>query len=475
MRTLELRPLCSDPLLFWASLIAAALGCGSGGQSFDDGSGDLGRGKRSHADAAPQTTLAEQPSTLIRASFLPGGGYFDSSSGFVGDLDGDGYSEFALLAWAGTGNDWDPNQQLAYVFYGREPFPAEIEPDDADFVITGVQGQLTSIGDFNGDGFDDFGFLGEGWIGTPGRFDLLLGGAVRRSGTLSARSLETSIGPGPLESLSTASGPGDVNGDGYADLLLDSDLILGRAEPYGQTTGIAVARLEASATRAAPTGDVDGDGYADLLLDERNADETKLFYGRSDWGSGLEPLTADAVFPGRVRSLGDWDRDGHGDLVRLQNVPSWSDSEQRELLALRHDLDVIHGGVDRFAGKIALAPLAPDQLWNADELALGDVNGDSRPDLILGAPRSPREQRPGAGAVFFVANTASDSADELRLEERDAALLGQSDSNGIGDLLGRGVSSGADVNGDGYADVLVVQESVRDSLGAQLIFGGRGL
>jgi hypothetical protein len=467
-------PLCSDPLLFWASLIAAAaLGCGSGGQSFDDGSGDLGRGRRSPVDAAPHVTLAEQPSTAIRASFLPGGQYFDSSSGFVGDLDGDGYADFALLAWAATGADWDANQQTAYVFYGRQQFPAELEPDDADFVITGVQGQLTSIGDFNGDGFDDFGFLGEGWIGTPGRFDVLLGGAVRRSGTLSARTLETSIGPGPLESLNIAAGPGDVNGDGYADLLLDSDLILGRAEPYGQTTGIAIARIDAGTARAARAGDLDGDGYADLLLDDPYAEQTRLFYGRADWGSGLEPLAADAIFPGRVRSLGDWDGDGHVDLVRLQNVPTWSDPEQDELLALRHDLDLIHGGVDRFVGSIALSPQAPDQLWKADELALGDVNGDSRPDLILAAPLSPWQQHKGAGAVFLVANL-SDRVNELRLEERDAALQGQADGN-IGDLLGSGVSSGADANGDGYADLLVVQQSWRDSLGAQLIFGGQGL
>jgi hypothetical protein len=77
--------------------------------------------------------------------------------------------------------------------------------------------------------------------------------------------------------------------------------------------------------------------------------------------------------------------------------------------------------------------------------------------------------------VFLLAHTDSSRPDELRLEERDAALLGESDSDGIGDLLGRGVSSGGDVNGDGYADVLVVQESYRDSLGARLIFGGQGL
>jgi hypothetical protein len=474
-------PVCADPLLFCASLIAA-LGCGSGGQSFDDGSGDLGRGKRSPVDSPERVTLSEQPSTLIRSPFSPGAGSFDPSSGFVGDLDSDGYADFALLAWAGTGPDWDPEQQFAYVFYGRDQFPAQLEPADADFVIGGVQGKLTRIGDFNGDGFDDFGFMGEGWLGTKYRFDLLLGGAERRSGTFSARTLETSFGGGPLQDLSYAAGPGDVNGDGYADLLLDSGLILGRAQPYGQTSiagsGIVAASLDGGIADGPSAGDLDGDGFADLLLDLQDPQSyertTRLLYGRADWGPSGEPLAPDAVFPGRVRSLGDWNGDGHGDLARVQNVPTWADADHSLLTALRHDVNVIYGGAGRFTGNITLPPESEEQL-TPDQLALGDVNGDSRADLILGAPLSPRAQRQGAGAVFLLAHTDSSRPDELRLEERDAALLGESDSDGIGDLLGRGVSSGGDVNGDGYADVLVVQESYRDSLGARLIFGGQGL
>ena len=479
MRTLELMPLCADPLLFWASLIAAAaFGCGSGGQSFDDGSGDLGRGRRSHVDAAERADLS---STLISAPSMQGPS-FDASSGFIGDLDGDGYADFALLAAVATGPDWDPDDQRAYIFYGREQLPSQLDPAEADFVIAGVQGELTQIGDFNGDGFDDFGFKGEGWLGTRYRFDLLLGGAERRSGTLSARTLETSFGGGPLQDVSSAAGPGDVNGDGYADLLLNSELILGRPEPYGQTSivgaGVRAASFEASGERGPRTGDLDGDGYADLLLDYRDPDSlhltTRLYYGRPDWGSALESTAPDAVFPGRVRSVGDWDGDGYGDLARVQNVPTWSDAEQSQLVALRHDVSVIYGAVERFAGAVALAPETEPQL-QPDELALGDLNGDSRPDLIVGAPDSPREQLRGAGAVFVVAHTGASRLDEIRLDERDAALQGQIHDQGIGDLLGRGISSGGDVNGDGYADLLVVQQPWRDSVGARLILGGQGL
>lgn len=464
-------------------LSCGAFACSSGGQSFDDGSGDLGRGKRSHTDGAPRTTLAEQPSTLIRAPFIPEAPYFDASSGFVGDIDGDGYADFALLAWAGTGLDWEPEQQRAYVFYGREQFPAELEPADADFVIAGVQRQLTPIGDFNGDGFDDFGFIGEGWQGAQYRFDVLLGGAERRSGTLSARSLETSLGAAPMAIAGDALGPGDVNGDGYADLLIGSSLVLGRAEPYGQTSFATSANraalLDATPARGPRVGDLDGDGYADLLLDYQDPDTheqtTGLYYGRDDWGSSSERLAPDATFLGRVRSMGDWDGDGYGDLARVQNVPTWNDADHSELSALRNDVNLIYGSAERFAGNIPLPPEAEVQLAPNDlALALGDVNGDSRADLILGAPLSPRSLHQGAGAVFLVANTDASRPNELRLEQRDAALQGQNDGN-IGDLLGRGVSSGADVNGDGYADVLVVQQSWRDSLGATLILGGQGL
>src|SRR5689334_6220260 len=97
--------------------VACALGCGSGGQSFDDGSGDLG--KRNHSDLGPPRPLAEQPS--LRITSLPDdeGARADFAVSFLGDLDADGLSDFAVIAGSGQGTK-------AYVFYGRTQFPDEL-------------------------------------------------------------------------------------------------------------------------------------------------------------------------------------------------------------------------------------------------------------------------------------------------------------------------------------------------------------
>lgn len=474
MRTLELRPLCADPLLFCASLIAAAAsGCGSGGQSFDDGSGDLGRGKRSHVDVAPHSsTLAEQPSTLIRAPFSEGATWFDRSSGFVGDLDADGLADFALFAWVGSGSAADPQRAFAYVFYGRPEIPVELSVEEADFTISGAEGGLTPLGDFDGDGFDDLGIVGEDAQGVPGRFDVLLGGAQRRSGDVAARTLETSLG-GTLgserDTVLTPAAAGDVNGDGYADVMIGSALILGRAEPYGQASllggGVVAAILSSTVGTPAPrVGDLDGDGYADVLLDDNGRG---LFYGRADWGAGLDPIPPDAVFYSSPMSLGDWDGDGYGDLASVISERYSGLGEAQPPADASFELSISYGGPARFRGEVPLPPPAANNYLASEWFALGDLNGNQRPDLILGQPEL------GAGEVFVVSNDGGRPG-PVQLADADAALRGQA-VDGQADRLGQAVSSGGDVDGDGYSDVLVLRDGSLDSVGAMLILGGQAL
>ncbi|MGH2627948.1 MAG: IPT/TIG domain-containing protein, partial [Anaerolineales bacterium] len=149
---------------------------------------------------------------------------------------------------------------------------------------------------------------------------------------------------------------GDVNGDGVVDLLADSVAVQGRGRAYllyGRTDLPASAEVESWVSagggmiidlldgfrhfdwfNVAPAGDVDADGYADILLGVEGGGDmhhgvTYLIYG----GEGLpellelreEPAEPDRVVrifgegvmeqAGRAGPAGDFNGDGHGDLV----------------------------------------------------------------------------------------------------------------------------------------------------------------
>jgi hypothetical protein len=108
------------------------------------------------------------------------------------------------------------------------------------------------------------------------------------------------------------------------------------------------------------------------------------------------------------------------------------------------------------------------------------MNGNGRPDLILGSPdssvssadTSASGEPHSAGAVFYQRATGARSA-ELSFGERNAAFRGRDDS---GDRVGLSVASGGDANGDGYQDLLILRNPTPDDpVKATLVFGGSGL
>jgi Ca2+-binding RTX toxin-like protein len=209
----------------------------------------------------------------------------------LGDVNGDGIDDLAVSAPnqdGGTGN--------IYVYYGKtggltSTTLAPIAPANG-FIIHGASAQtrtgwsLSSAGDVNGDGRDDI-IFSNGAFAT-GFETYLIFGQAGGIGTLNLASLSASQGfklqpatPGSLGGQVSAAG--DVDGDGFDDLLIgvgNGDLsgnayvIYGNASISSATLGISdglvivgtPATGDAFGMDVASAGDVNGDGAADLII-----------------------------------------------------------------------------------------------------------------------------------------------------------------------------------------------------------------
>ncbi len=411
---------------------------------------DSGRGRVDVFYGGPGG-IGPTPSVTLRG--FAAGDRFGVSVASAGDLNGDGFAD--IIVGADTA---DPGGKIdagaASIFLGSGAGIATTPWQILEGALAGdwFGYSVTGIGDANGDGYGDVA-IGASTADPGGRIDagsasVFLGGAVGVNRAPS-RVLE-GAGVGDRFGSSVA-GAGDLNGDGFEDLVVGAFFADPGSRSNAGTASIfhgGVSGMTATPTRVlegmatndyfgfavAGVGDVNGDGFADVGVGAQFADAG----GRTDCGSAT-------VFPGSatgvpatpmggiagaaatdrlgfsIAGAGDVNGDGFADIL----VGAFGADPGGRMNAGTASL--FHGGAGGTTAAAArvLEGVAPSDSFGSFVVGAGDLNGDGFSDVAVGAPSADPSSRMNAGtASIFHGAAAGIGATAARVLE--GAMMGDS-------------------------------------------------
>ncbi len=354
-----------------------------------------GEGTRSDGEGVPLYTLYPGEENEY---------YFGYQVTNVGDLQADGMDDLIVGYFLDeVSSDRKPGSWGNYLLPGRD------YSDPGDMAMTKIESVSTMwdihsnrwIGDVNGDGYSDMVSMPKtswrNWDDVnattpPSYIDVRYGGAKGIGPNLDVSihyPIRTDERYGRWE-LPTYGGSGDVNGDGYNDLVVIDELELELF--YGSASGISTSP-NFTTTLEEPDnahdrwdryysldlGDVNGDGYADLVLSDIAGPWITVYYG-SEQGVTSAPDAIDYVDYNHrmtVTSPVNVNGDEYDDVVIEYRVYDNS----TEFLAI----EVYLGSPDGLPNK----PSSTDKIWedkrfmHSRNILFVDINGDSLDDILI--------------------------------------------------------------------------------------------
>ncbi len=386
----------------------------------------------------------------------------------AGDVNGDGYSDVIVGAYKYDNGSSD--EGAAFIFHGS-----------STGITTTIQTQLESnlaaayfgisvntAGDVNGDGYSDVivgAYSFSNGHSDEGAAFVYHGSSSGVTTTIQAQLESNQVS---AELGYSVSGAGDVNGDGYSDVIVGCDLYdngqsdEGTAFVYhGSSSGINTTiqtRLEINQASAAfgygvsAAGDVNADGYGDVFVAAIDYDNTQtnegavfVYHGSSSGVTTtiqrqIESNQNNAEMGHRIGFSGDINGDGYADLVA---GAIYYDNGQTDEGAVF----VYHGSSSGITSTLQVqieSNLAYAE-FGRPAVSAGDVNGDGYGDIIVGAGYYANgSSDEGAAFVYHGSSTGLSSTIQTQIEINQASAR-----------MGYSVASAGDVNGDGYSDVIV--------------------
>ena len=384
--------------------------------------------------------LTEEADTELSSSIA---GEFGWSVASAGDVNGDGFEDVVVGAW--QYDRGQTNEGAVFVFLGSESgIPDSLESDAATLIESNqnnaqLGSSVASAGDVNGDGYDDV--IAGAWFYDDGENNE--GAAFVFLG-----------GPGGIPD-------GDV---GSASARLQSD-----------QSSAQMARSVASA------GDVNGDGYDDVIVGASHYDSGQTNEGAafvvlggpggipsgsaSEVGSQLESNQATALMGWSVASAGDVNGDGYDDVIAGGYAYHPNFANEGGAFVFLGGPNGVPDGTPLTADGVLVGGQLSAQLGTSVASA-GDVNGDGYDDVIVGAPFYDVTPQDDAGAAFVFLGGPAGIVDAGSPGNADTQL------DGTGLDFGRAVAGVGDVDDDGYDDVIVGAPGGIDDYGQAFVYRG---
>ena len=371
----------------------------------------------------------------------------------VGDINGDGYDDIGMGSWIGNKAD--------AILGGKNLTLA-----GNNYIGSAVWHQA-GVGDVNGDGYNDvlFGTAAE----TGGMARLYTGGPVGLINT-------AGIGNG------IPAAAGDVNGDGIVDMIVMGDK--SSTVYYGSTNGSYTNKsgnlsfgynsagngLSWGAQQyAAGVGDFNGDGYNDVVT------TNGIYFGSATGLNNSNKISFNHAVTS-ANAAGDVNGDGYADVVVVDGkygnsyVLFGGKNKDSVSFSTSKGNGSVSGANGGFAISITQGSLQTADYSNA--VGVGDVNGDGLADVLITTYGNTGS---GSSAKAQYAKYKTDSY--IVYGKADPATVDPSALGKKGIIVPNNQADGSssvgmvDVNGDGLADIYV--NSYNTS--GKLFYGGSSL